>query len=80
MCQESDYPTVQRFGQKLRALRQRDHLTTRQLAGKLGVSNAHISDLENGKTKPGADLVLRVAKCFAVSTDVLLDDARDLDL
>ncbi len=78
MCQEQDYPTVRRFGQKLRALRTSRGMTMRHLSHAIGISSAHVSDIENGKTKPGVDVVIRVAQFFNVSTDVLLNDELEL--
>lgn len=78
MHEGNNYPTVERFGSKLRALRTARGLTMRQLAYAIGFTDAHISDLENGKSRPGGELVLRVARFFGVSTDVLLDGALDL--
>jgi transcriptional regulator with XRE-family HTH domain len=60
-------------------LRERHHLTTRHLGDKVGVSGAHISMLETGKSRPGVDLVIRIAQLFNVSADVLLDDALEVD-
>jgi transcriptional regulator with XRE-family HTH domain len=71
-------PSVQRFGEKLRTLRKGRELTTRQLAREIGISGTHVSDLENNKAKPGADLVLRVAVFFQVTTDQLLHDHLEL--
>jgi len=39
----------------------------------------HISELESGKKKPTAELVLNAARLFCVSTDQLLKDELDLD-
>lgn len=72
--------TVRRFGEKLRVLRMQHGLSMRLLAHALGYKTySYIGDVEVGKTKPGVDLVLRVAKFFNVSADVLLDDALELD-
>lgn len=79
MSQEQDYPSVRRFGQKLRILRTSRGMTMRQLSRAIGISDAHVSDIENGKTKPGADIVLRVGHFFNVSADVLLNDDLDVE-
>jgi transcriptional regulator with XRE-family HTH domain len=70
---------MQRFGEKLRTLRTAHELTLQQLAGELGYStHAYISELESGKKVPTAVLVLKVARRFGVSTDVLMKDEVEL--
>jgi transcriptional regulator with XRE-family HTH domain len=70
---------MQRFGEKLHALRTAHELTLQRLAAELGYStHAYISELESGKKVPTAALVLKVARRFGVSTDVLMKDELDL--
>lgn len=71
---------MQRFGEKLRILRTQNGMSLQELANKLGF-NAHgyISELESGKKKPTAELILNVARLFNVTTDQLLKDELDLD-
>ena len=70
---------MERFGEKLRRLRTAHELTLQQLAAELGyATHAYISELESGKKIPTAALVLKVARRFDVSTDVLLKDELDL--
>jgi transcriptional regulator with XRE-family HTH domain len=73
--------TVAPFGDKLRQLRMQQGLTQRALAHALGYTNAHayISDFETGKRRPTAEFVLKVARYFNVSADLLLKDELDLD-
>lgn len=74
-----DSELMQRFGEKLHALRIAQELTLQQLAAELGyATHAYISELESGKKVPTAALVLKVARKFGVSTDVLLKDELDL--
>jgi transcriptional regulator with XRE-family HTH domain len=75
----SEQVTMQRFGEKLRALRRQRGMTIIDLATALGyTANSYISELERGKKKPTADFVFKVAKLFNVTTDQLLDDALDV--
>jgi transcriptional regulator with XRE-family HTH domain len=70
---------MQRFGEKLHALRTAHELTLQQLAAELGyATHAYISELESGKKVPTAALVLKVARKFGVSTDVLMKDELEL--
>jgi transcriptional regulator with XRE-family HTH domain len=66
------------IGDKLRTLRQREGLTTRQLGAILGVSNVHIVRIENGQRKPSIDLVEKMSRFFQVTTDQLIKDELDI--
>jgi transcriptional regulator with XRE-family HTH domain len=70
---------IQRFGEKLRALRTRRGMTLKELAQALGyIAHGHISELEAGKKVPTAEFVLNVARLFNVTTDQLLKDELDV--
>ena len=73
--------SIQRFGEKLHALRAQHGLTLKELASKLGyVAHGHISELEGGKKLPTVEFVLKVSNLFDVTTDQLLKDDLELDL
>ncbi len=68
-----------RFGAKLRVLRARDGYTLQQLAELLGyATRGYVSDVEGGDKLPSVDFVVKTARLFQVTTDILLLD--DLDL
>ena len=68
-----------RFGEKLHALRVREEMTLTSLAAALGMSShGYLSELEAGKKAPTASVVLRVARTFGVSTDMLMKDELPL--
>jgi transcriptional regulator with XRE-family HTH domain len=72
---------VQRFGEKVHTLRTYRGMTVRELAQALGyTAHSYVGDVENGKRRPTADFVLKVALLFGVSTDVLMRDDLDLNL
>ncbi|HLL16044.1 MAG TPA: helix-turn-helix transcriptional regulator [Pyrinomonadaceae bacterium] len=72
---------IERFGEKLHALRARRELTLQELAHELGLtSHSYISELEAGKKIPTAEFVLNVARLFGVTTDELLKDELELTL
>jgi transcriptional regulator with XRE-family HTH domain len=74
-------PSIQRFGEKLRALRLSRSLTLKELASKLGYSaHGYLSELETGVKMPTVELVVKLALVFDVSTDQLLRDDLELDL
>jgi len=70
---------MERLSEKLRLLRQRHSLTTRQLAEELGLkSYGHVSDIENGRTKPSLELLEKLARLYHISYDQLLKDELDV--
>ena len=71
---------VDRFGEKLRKLREQAGLTQIVLTQRLGYKNqGYISRIESGLKKPTVELALKVAHLFHVTTDVLLRDDLELD-
>jgi transcriptional regulator with XRE-family HTH domain len=72
--------SIQRFGQKLRALRKKHQLTLKQLAEALGHSaHGYLSELETGAKLPSLELVIKLADFFEVTTDQLLRDELDIE-
>jgi len=69
---------IKRFGKKLRALREKHGLSSRQLAAEVGYTHGQLIRLENGENMPSAELVLKLARYFNVTTDQLLDDELDI--
>ncbi len=70
---------MQKFGKKLRALREGQGLSYRKLASELGVSHSHLAGIEACTHKPSAELVFKIAKFFKVSSDLLMNDELELD-
>ncbi len=70
---------MQRFGEKLRLLREQRGMTVRDLAIILGISShSHIVQLESSKSKPSVELLVKIMDLFNVSCDQLLRDDVDL--
>ena len=61
------------FGEKLHQLRTDNHLTQQDVANRLGMTKSNISYYETGIKTPPADILIKLAKIFHVSTDYLLD-------
>ena len=58
--------TFKTFGEMLRYLRVREHMTQRELALTVGYSDAHINRLEKGLRQPDSDVVAtRFMRCAA---------------
>lgn len=59
-------------GEKIRYLRIRNNLTSKELSKVLNISESSISLIENGKRKPSLDMIVKIADYFKVTTDFLL--------
>ena len=71
---------MQRFGEKLRLLREQQGMTIRSLAHELGFAHhSYIARIEKGEAKPSLEMVGKVAQLFHVSFDQLMDDTINLD-
>jgi len=70
---------MKRFGEKLRALRKKRGSTLTQIGDELGVHQTFVSQLELGKSKPNAEMILKIADLFGVDLNVLMRDELDLD-
>lgn len=74
------YPSMQRFGEKLRTLRQQRGISQKKLAEELGFGDqAFIHRLETGQKHPNVEHVIRVSEFFGVTTDVLIKDDLDVE-
>ncbi|MEM6891560.1 MAG: helix-turn-helix transcriptional regulator [Pseudomonadota bacterium] len=68
------------IGEKLFSLRQKSGESLQQVADKVGVSKAHVWELEKGRSKnPSFDLVCKLAAHYSVSIDVLTGEAAEPD-
>ena len=62
------------IGARLKAARERVHLTQEQLAEIIDISPTHMSVIERGVKTPKLDTFVRIANALGVSTDALLQD------
>ena len=60
------------FGERLKMLRKESRMTQDELARKLNVTKSIISYYELGDRTPSADILVKLAYIFNVSTDYLL--------
>ncbi len=73
--------SIQRFGEKLHALRTMHNMTLKELANHFGFSaHSYIIALESGQKLPSVEFVVGIARLFDVTTDQLLKDELDLEL
>ena len=59
-------------GEKIRYLRIKSNLTSKELSRIINISESSISLYENDKRKPSIKLIIKMADFFNVSTDFLL--------
>jgi DNA-binding XRE family transcriptional regulator len=59
-------------GLALKGARKRESLTQKQLAGLLGISQTHISEMEHGKRPIGKEMAKRLARVLKVNYRVFL--------
>ena len=62
------------IGARIKAARERVHLTQEQLAEIVDISPTHMSVIERGVKTPKLDTFIRIANALGVSTDALLQD------
>ena len=62
------------IGARIKAARERVHLTQEQLAEIIDISPTHMSVIERGVKTPKLDSFVRIANALGVSTDALLQD------
>ena len=62
------------IGARIKAARERVHLTQEQLAEIIDISSTHMSVIERGVKTPKLDTFVRIANALGVSTDALLQD------
>lgn len=69
---------MERFGEKLKSLRKRNSLTLTELGKMLNVHNTFISQIEKNRRIPNAEMILKIADTFNVTTDELMRDNLEL--
>ena len=62
------------IGARIKAARERVHLTQEQLDEIIDISPIHMSVIERGVKTPKLDTFVRIANALGVSTDALLQD------
>ncbi|TKB06952.1 cupin domain-containing protein [Desulforhopalus sp. IMCC35007] len=65
-----------KFGEKLRAVRERKKLTLRDVAAQAGVSESLVSQIERNKVSPSIDTLLLIADILDIDYEYLFSDYR----
>jgi transcriptional regulator with XRE-family HTH domain len=65
-----------RFGEILRAVRERRGITLKQVAGKVGVSESLISQIERNKVSPSVDTLINIADTLEIDLEYLFRDYK----
>lgn len=66
---------MRKFGNVLKELRTKKHLTGEELGNALNVTKVAISNWENGNRTPDTEMLKKIANYFDVSLDYLLGNA-----
>jgi len=64
------------FGEKIREVRERKHLTLREVAKRAGVSESLISQIERNKISPAIDTLFRIIDILEIDPDFIFRDLK----
>jgi len=70
---------MNRLGEKVRLLRNRQTMTTRQLGDVFGVDSSLITKIETSKSVPSLGLAVKIAQFFEITVDDLVNDEIEID-
>lgn len=68
--------TRHRFGETLRAVRERRGITLKKVASQVGVSESLISQIERNKVSPSVDTLISIADALEIDLDYLFRDYK----
>ena len=64
------------FGNKLRLVRERKNMTLKDVAGKAGVSESLISQIERNRVSPSIDTLIAIANTLDIDLEYLFKDQK----
>ena len=64
---------IYQFGEKLRAAREKKHLTLKTVALQAGVSESLVSQIERNKVSPAIDTLLSLASVLEINLEYLFE-------
>lgn len=65
-----------KFGEKLRAVRERKKITLKEVAERVGVSESLISQIERNKVSPAIDTLLNITEALEIDLEYLFQDLK----
>ncbi len=73
-------PIIVKIGQRIQRYRVTQNLTQEQVAEAAGISQKHLSRIEQGYHNPRFDLLIELAAALNVTTDALAKDLPENDV
>lgn len=68
---------MESIAERIKVIRKNYKMNQKKFSEQIGISQASLSDIEKGKTRPSIDLVILLSKQYGVSTDwILTGDSR----
>lgn len=64
------------FSDLIRETRKTRRITLKEAAKKIGVSITYLSDIENGRRNPPEDKLSKIAECFSLNIENIIDAAN----
>lgn len=64
------------FGEKIREIRERKHLTMREVAERAGVSESLISQIERNRISPAIDTLLKIIDILEIDLDFIFREFK----
>ncbi|MCP5105163.1 MAG: helix-turn-helix transcriptional regulator [bacterium] len=59
------------IGKRIKDVRTHLRIQQKEMAQKLGITSAHLSEIEKGKSSPSTELVLKITKTYNMSLEFL---------
>ena len=75
-CKPKKEQVQYRFGGKIRTVRERRKITMRSLAGKIGVSESLISQIERDRISPSLDTLMSIVNALEIDLEYLFKDFK----
>jgi transcriptional regulator with XRE-family HTH domain len=70
------HPMKHAFGEKIREVRERKHLTMREVAERAGMSESLISQIERNRVSPAIDTLLKIIDVLEIDLDYIFRDFK----
>ena len=73
-------PIMIKVGQRIQKYRTQRNLTQDQVAERAGISQKHLSRIEQGYHNPRFDMIIQIANALSIPIDALAKDMSDDDM